>query len=275
MLRLPFRTRVWRGAAGEFAGSGTGASMDFQDHRAYSPGDDPRHINWNAYARTGQYSMKLFREEIRPVVDLILDASPSMFFSPEKEKRTAELLVFLADSSLAAGASVRIYAMNGDAQLAIDPMTLKSGRWQNDIKALAPTTPGAPPEIHRLPLRSHALRVLLSDLLFPADPKPILQTLGQKQGTPILFSPFTEAESAPAWTGNYDFVDAELKTKHPHRIEPATLRRYHEAYASHFNLWKDTALRHQAPLARIPCEPDLIPALYQHALPVKAVETTK
>lgn len=275
MLRLPFRTRVWRGAAGEFAGSGTGASMDFQDHRAYSPGDDPRHINWNAYARTGQYSMKLFREEIRPVVDLILDASPSMFFSPEKEKRTAELLVFLTDSSLAAGATVRIYAINGDAQIALDPIALKSGRWQNDIKSLAPTSPGAPPEIHRLPLRSNALRVFLSDLLFPADPKPILRTLGQKQGTPIIFSPFTKAESAPAWTGNYDFVDAELKTKHPHRIEPATLRRYHEAYASHFNLWKDSALRHQAPLARIPCEAELIPALYQNALPVKAMETTK
>ncbi|MFN9663179.1 MAG: DUF58 domain-containing protein, partial [Akkermansiaceae bacterium] len=26
--------------------------MDFQDHRSYSPGDDPRHINWQAYART-------------------------------------------------------------------------------------------------------------------------------------------------------------------------------------------------------------------------------
>lgn len=275
MLRLPFRTRVWRGAAGEFAGSGTGASMDFQDHRSYSPGDDPRHINWNAYARTGQYSMKLFREEIRPIVDLILDASPSMFFSPEKKKRTAELLLFLTDTSLAAGASVRIHAIHGDAQLTIDPLTLKSAHWQNHIKTLTPTHTAAPPEIHRLPLRPHAIRVLLSDLLFPADPTPILRTLTQKQGTPILFSPFTQDESSPTWSGNYDFVDAEQNTKHPHRIEPATLRRYHQAYASHFNLWKDTAIRHQAPLARIPCEPSLIPTLHQHALPVKALETTK
>ena len=49
-----------------FSGSGTGSSLDFQDHRAYSPGDDPRHINWQAYARTGSYTMKLFREEVRP-----------------------------------------------------------------------------------------------------------------------------------------------------------------------------------------------------------------
>ncbi|MFM2197368.1 MAG: hypothetical protein RLZZ505_800 [Verrucomicrobiota bacterium] len=275
MLRLPFRSRVWRGAAGEFAGSGTGASMDFQDHRAYSPGDDPRHINWQAYARTGQYSMKLFREEIRPVVDLILDASSSMFFSPEKAGRTSELLNFLTNSSLAAGASVRIYAMSGDKQLAIDPMTLKTNRWQADVAALAPANPSSPPEIHRIPLRSHALRVFLSDLLFPADPNPLLRALGQKQGTPILFAPFTEAEANPEWAGNYDFIDAELHTRHPHRIEPATLRRYREAYTAHFNLWKDAAIRHQAPLARIPCGTELIAALYQHALPVKALETTK
>ncbi|MBC7980987.1 MAG: DUF58 domain-containing protein [Armatimonadetes bacterium] len=275
MLRLPFRTRVWRGAAGEFNGSGTGSSMDFQDHRAYSPGDDPRHINWNAYARTGQYSMKLFREEIRPVVDLILDASPSMFFTPEKEKRTHELLAFLTDSSLAAGASVRVYAVHGDAHLAIDPPSLRANRWQADILKLTPSIPSAPPEVHRLPLRSLALRVLLSDLLFPTDPNPIFRALSQKQGTPIIFAPFLESEASPAWSGNYEFIDAELKTQHPHRIEPATLRRYNEAYTAHFNLWKEAALRHQAPMARIPCEPALLPALYLYALPIKALETTK
>lgn len=274
MLRLPFRNKVWRGAAGEFAGSGSGSSMDFQDHRAYAPGDDPRHINWQAYARTGQYSMKLFREEIRPVVDLILDASPSMFFSPEKEKRTTELLRFLTDSSLAHGASVRIYAISGDARIIIDPLTIRSQRWLDDIKNLQPAQPSLPPEIHRLPLRSHALRVLISDLLFPADPKPLLITLSQKQGLPIFFVPHSAAESNPEWSGNYDFIDAELNTRHPHRIEPATLRRYLEAYNNHFALWKEAAIRHQAPLARIPCEPELIPALHQFALPVKALETT-
>ena len=275
MLRLPFRTRVWRGAAGEFSGSGTGASMDFQDHRAYAPGDDPRHINWNAYARTGQYSMKLFREEIRPVVDLILDVSPSMFFTPEKDKRTTELLNFLTDSSLADGATVRIYAVHGDAQMSIDPLSVRAGKWKEDIKSLSPTDPSSPPEIHRLPLRSGAMRVLISDLLFPADPNPYFRTLGQKQGSPIVFSPFLKAEADPDWTGNYDFIDAELKSTHPHRIEAATLRRYRESYTNHFDQWKESALRHQTPFSRIPCEPELLPTLYKHALPVKALEAAK
>src|SRR5678815_4777076 len=75
LFRLPLRQRVWRGGSGVFMGRGTGASLDFQDHRAYAPGDDPRHINWQAYARTGQYSMKLFREEGRALIDIVLDVS--------------------------------------------------------------------------------------------------------------------------------------------------------------------------------------------------------
>ena len=88
-LRLPLRSRVWKGQAGEFQGAGVGSSLDFQDHRTYVPGDDPRHINWQAYARTGQYTMKLYREEVRPVVDVVLDASESMFFDPQKAQRAA------------------------------------------------------------------------------------------------------------------------------------------------------------------------------------------
>ncbi len=275
MLRLPFRNKVWRGAAGEFAGSGTGASMDFQDHRSYSPGDDPRHINWQAYARTGQVTMKLFREEIRPVVDIVFDASPSMFFTPEKKKRSTELLTFLTESSLKEGASVRIYAIFGDAQTIIDPMIIHTDRWIKNIEALAPSNPTLPPDLQRIPLRTHALRVFISDLLFQADPTPLFRALSQKQGTPIVFCPYTKSEADPDWSGNYDFIDAELNTRHPHRIEPATLRRYRESYTNHFNLWKEGAIRHQTPLARIPCEIDLLPALYQNALPVKALEMSQ
>ncbi len=275
MLRLPFRNKIWRGAAGEFAGSGTGASMDFQDHRSYAPGDDPRHINWQAYARTGQVTMKLFREEIRPVVDIVFDASPSMFFSPEKKNRSTELLAFLTESSLKEGASVHIHAIYGDAQITIDPTWVQTDRWFEKIEALVPSNPSLPPDLNRIPLRTHALRVFISDLLFQADPTPFFRALSQKQGTPIVFCPYTKTEADPDWSGNYDFIDAELNTRHPHRIEPATLRRYRDAYAHHFNLWKEAAIRHQAPLARIPCEPELVPALYQNALPVKALETSQ
>jgi uncharacterized protein (DUF58 family) len=271
-LRLPLRSRVWKGEAGEFAGGGSGASMDFQDHRAYAPGDDPRHINWQAYARTGSYTMKLFREEVRPMVDLILDASESMFFDDKKAIRTAELFYLVAESSQSVGASVALHAVRGDATLMLDPATLRSHDWLAISRSLPAVKPANAPDLTRLPLRANAIRVFLSDLLFSADPEPILRQLGQRRGSVILFCPFLETEARPVWSGNYEFIDPEQKSHHPHRIEPATLRRYHEAYASHFALWKQHTRRHQAAFARIPVEEDFTTALYRAATPEGALE---
>lgn len=273
-FRLPLRSKVWRGQAGEFTGGGTGSSLDFQDHRAYSPGDDPRHINWQAYARTGSYTMKLFREEVRPVIDLILDTSESMFFDERKANRTAELFYLIAESSQAAGASVATHLVRGDARLTLDPSTLRSHAWLEKARALKPTDPSQPPDLSRLPLRANAIRVWISDLLFPGDPDPLLRHLGQRHGSTIIFAPFLESEANPAWSGNYEFVDPEHHSRHPHRIEPATLRRYLEAYANHFALWKQTAIRHQTLFTRIPCETDLIPTLYQTAVRANALEAS-
>ncbi len=271
-LRLPLRSRVWRGQAGEFTGGGTGSSMDFQDHRAYSPGDDPRHINWQAYARTGSYTMKLFREEVRPVVDLILDASESMFFDQQKAARTAELFYLIAESSQAAGASIAIHAVRGDATRTLDPATLRTHTWLETARALPASDSAKAPDLTRLPLRANAIRVFLSDLLFAGDPDPILRHLGQRHGSVVILSPFLESEARPVWSGNYEFIDPERNSHHPHRIEPATLRRYQEAYVNHFDVWKQHARRHQTALARIPAEEDFATALFREAVPAGALE---
>jgi uncharacterized protein (DUF58 family) len=272
-LRLPLRSRSWQGQAGEFAGSGTGSSLDFQDHRAYSPGDDPRHINWQAYARTGSYTMKLFREEVRPVVDLVLDASDSMFFDEKKAARTAELFYFITESCASAGASVSIHAVRGDASSPLDPAALRTHRWLESARSLASSDAACPPDLSKAPLRANAIRVFLSDLLFPGDPEPILRHLGQRHGNIVILSPWLESEARPDWSGNYEFIDPERNTRHPHRIEPVTLKRYLEAYSNHFALWKNSARRHQAALARIPVEEDLIGALFREAVPARALES--
>lgn len=274
-VRLPLRSRVWKGQAGEFSGGGSGASMDFQDHRAYSPGDDPRHINWQAYARTGSYTMKLFREEVRPVVDLILDASESMFFDGQKAARSAELFYLIAESALAAGASLALHAVRGDATVALDPATLHSHQWLETARRLPATDAAQAPDLSHLPLRANAIRVFLSDLLFATDPEPIVRHLAQRHGSVVIFAPFLESEARPQWSGNYEFIDPEKNTHHPHRIEPATLRRYQEAYGNHFDLWKQQARRHQAAFARIPAEPDLATVLFREAVPAGALEPAR
>ena len=58
----------------------SGSGYEFADNRPYVAGDDTRFINWRLFARTGQYYRKLFLEERRPQVWLVVDRGESMRF---------------------------------------------------------------------------------------------------------------------------------------------------------------------------------------------------
>ena len=103
----------WSGTAGNVLGRGTGSSIDFQDHRQYVPGDDPRHINWQAYARTGHYSMKLYREEVTPRIDLVYDVSGSMFLDTAKAT-----IAIHAAAPVKTGAGPRHFALHPSGRFA-------------------------------------------------------------------------------------------------------------------------------------------------------------
>jgi uncharacterized protein (DUF58 family) len=55
-----------------------GQSVEFADYRNYTPGDDLRRVDWNAYARMERLFIKLFQEEEDLTVHILLDASKSM-----------------------------------------------------------------------------------------------------------------------------------------------------------------------------------------------------
>src|SRR5262245_10718043 len=75
-LRLP--RRALAGLAGGALTQRAGSSLEFKDHRSYEPGDDLRHVDWSAYARTDQLAVKVYREEVTPHLDVVLDGSRSM-----------------------------------------------------------------------------------------------------------------------------------------------------------------------------------------------------
>src|SRR5262245_39879667 len=77
-FRLELPRRVPAGAVGSAFGQRAGSSLEFRDYRDYQPGDDLRHVDWSAYARSDQLALKLYREEITPHVDILIDASRSM-----------------------------------------------------------------------------------------------------------------------------------------------------------------------------------------------------
>lgn len=63
---------------GERRSKRRGRSVEFEDFRTYAHGDDPRHIDWNAFARLERLFIKIFREEEDLSLHLVVDASASM-----------------------------------------------------------------------------------------------------------------------------------------------------------------------------------------------------
>jgi uncharacterized protein (DUF58 family) len=57
-----------------------GSSVEFAEHKEYSPGDELRHVDWKAYAKLDRYYVKQYEQESQLTVYLVLDASASMAF---------------------------------------------------------------------------------------------------------------------------------------------------------------------------------------------------
>lgn len=264
-FRLPFRSRTWRGTAGEWIGAGVGSSIDFQDHRPYMPGDDPRYIDWQAYARSGHYTMKLYREEVSPAVDLFFDVSESMFFEPEKAARSWELFCFSAESARQSGAALRCHAVNGQS-----------------LAAFAPEAALASPDFTSLrfremgwPLRRGSMRVLISDLLHPSGAEARLDAMSAAIGLGVILAPCSRSESEPDWAGNVEMIDCESGRERFQNVPGDLLDRYREAYRRHFTLWREYGRKRGIIVVQVPAEADLASALAEEALGRGAVELSR
>jgi uncharacterized protein (DUF58 family) len=63
-----------------------GFSQEFAEYRAYTPGDDLRHVDWNLYARTERTYIKRYRGETNSQLTILLDASNSMQYTSASSK---------------------------------------------------------------------------------------------------------------------------------------------------------------------------------------------
>ncbi|MEM9480037.1 MAG: DUF58 domain-containing protein [Verrucomicrobiota bacterium] len=272
-FRLPLRNRTWRGQTGDFAGASIGSSLDFHDHRSYLAGDDPRHINWQAYARTGNYTMKQYREEVRPLIDLVFDVSASMFLTPAKATRSIELFYFVIEAAWQEAASIAVFLVHGNQFFRMSEEALHGHEWYQDrTRQLTPADPSEAPAIGKIPFRAGSMRVLLSDLLFPGQVEAIAATLSQRQGRPIILAPFCRDESDADWSGNHEFIDCELATHHLRRVDERLLKRYHTAYERHFDFWRAMSQKHGALCCRVPAEAAFDEAIRLEAVAGGAVE---
>jgi uncharacterized protein (DUF58 family) len=80
-LELVARTVVDGFIAGLHKSPDFGFSQEFAEYRAYTPGDDLRHIDWNVFARSERMYLKRYHGETNTLVTVMLDASRSMSYS--------------------------------------------------------------------------------------------------------------------------------------------------------------------------------------------------
>ena len=83
-LDLVAKTVVDGFVAGLHRSPDFGFSQEFAEYRAYSPGDDLRHVDWNVFARTERAYLKKYRGETNSQLTVLLDASNSMNYASHK-----------------------------------------------------------------------------------------------------------------------------------------------------------------------------------------------
>ena len=85
-----------------------GQGLDFDDLRAYVPGDDVRAIDWNVTARTREPFVRQYREDSEASLSVFLERGPTMAFGAPvpKHQRAAETAATLTLLAAASGGSV-------------------------------------------------------------------------------------------------------------------------------------------------------------------------
>ena len=197
MPRTPIGGRV-----GERIGSGTGSSLEFQEYRPYVNGDDLRHVDWAAYARSELLAVRLYREEVSPRIDLVIDISRSMAASDQKLRAYGELSGLLACACASTVADSRVITA---ASREPEPL-----REPEDIERfLTCDTQLSAFEYGHLPLRRRSLRVVVSDFLFPHDADALVSRLARDASWLAIVQLTLPEEADPRAAGGLRLVDVE------------------------------------------------------------------
>jgi uncharacterized protein (DUF58 family) len=225
------------GQSGMTLGHRAGSSLEFKDHRAYEPGDDLRHIDWNAYARTDQLTVKLFREEVTPHLDILLDSSRSMNLEGTKKGgAVVALAAFFATAATRAGYSHALWSL-GDRCRPVPNGNRPPGLWDG----LNFDHRGEPSA--QLPLlRPRGTRVLISDLLWMGEPLMTMRPFAERAAVALVVQVLARDDAEPTEGRSVRLVDSETDEVREIHVDAVVARRYRDALARHQESW-DLACR--------------------------------
>lgn len=163
--------------AGLHRSSRHGVSIEFAEHKEYSPGDDPRHLDWRVLGRLDRYVVKKFEDETNLQALLALDCSGSMAYgsgSMSKADYAGLLAATLATLLLRQGDEVGLVLLSGTKPATIPPRG-RPEHLTNIVQAIEACQPAGPTRLREATTRfvEHTRRrgmlVLLSDLFDPEE----------------------------------------------------------------------------------------------------------
>ncbi len=200
-----------------------GFSVEFSEHRKYTPGDDPSDIDWLVYAKTDKYYIKKFEAETNITGYLVMDLSRSMGYTYRQELTKFEYGICLA----AALCYLMVHQQDPVGLITFDeqirqslPARSKRTQIGNVLSLLAKLEPRGKTDIARslhqiaAMLKHRSLVMLFSDLF--AEPEGVLQSLRRlRHGghDVILFHILDEAEVRFPFDGMVEFEEPETADK--------------------------------------------------------------
>jgi uncharacterized protein (DUF58 family) len=226
------------GLTGSRAGRRTGSSIDFQDYREYQPGDDLRFIDWGIYARTDRLTVKLFREEVTPHLDVILDGSRSMNLEGTvKADAVAKLSALLATAAANAQCTQAVW-LSGEGFQRLANDTLTPSAWDR-LELDSKRTLDQSFDILSPKLRRLGVRVLISDLLWPGNPLQTLRHLRDGAAALFVIQLLGRDDATPPEHGNLRVVDSETGEESEIYIDSSIAKQYGENLAQLQQSWAD------------------------------------
>jgi uncharacterized protein (DUF58 family) len=202
-----------------------GFSVEFSEHRKYTPGDDPKDIDWLIYAKTDKYYIKKFEAETNITGYLAIDISRSMGYTYRQEMTKFDYGICLA----AALGYLMIQQQDPVGMLTFDEKIRNSlaprsrrGHLGDVLSLLARLKPRGKTDIAQSlsqiagMLRHASLVMVFSDLL--GEPEPVLEALHRlrhRGHDVILFHILDEAEVRFPFSGMVEFEDPESEERLP------------------------------------------------------------
>lgn len=200
-----------------------GFSVEFSEHRKYTPGDDLKDLDWNVYAKTDKYYLKKFQAETNVTGYLVMDLSASMAYTYRQELTKFDYAICLA----AALGYLMIHQQDPVGLITFDtqiraslPPRSKRTQLGSMLAVLANLKPSGKTDIPNCLqqlaalMRGKSLVMLFSDLL--TEPEPFIRSLHllrHRGHEVILFHILDEAEVKFPFEGVIEFEDPEVGEK--------------------------------------------------------------